>query len=180
MRRTLAITIDRPLNPDMVVSRLCRYRLRLYGARTYLATREIPRQLSDLSRFDLIGYVDDLLFSNQLSYLDPLLQALPERPRFTLRSTSVITQMQAVRAGAGLAVLPCFMAEQDPSLVPLLTDDIDICREFWIASRSEQRQLMRVCLLWKFLKDAIDRNRHWLMGEDSGGLQLPEEADTGF
>jgi len=176
----LAITIDRPLNSEMVVSRLCSYRLRLYGEKSYLATREPPRHIRDLSRFELIGYVDDLLFSDQLSYLDPLLQELPEPPKFTLRSTSVITQMQAVKAGAGLAVLPCFMAEQEPSLTSLLTDDIDICREFWIAARSEQRQLMRVRLLWKFLKEAVTHNQEWLMGERPGGLQLPGDEDTVF
>lgn len=171
----LAITIDRPLNSEMVVSRLCSYRLRLYGEKSYLATREPPRHIRDLSRFELIGYVDDLLFSDQLSYLDPLLQELPEPPKFTLRSTSVITQMQAVKAGAGLAVLPCFMAEQEASLVALLTDSVDIRRYFWIAARAEQRQLMRVRLLWQFLKDVIEANQPWLMGESKSGLLLPPE-----
>lgn len=169
----LAITIDRPKNAEMVVSRLCDYRLRLYGERGYLAPRGHPACIGDLSRFELIGYVDDLIFSDQLCYLDPLLRELQAAPRFAQRSTSVITQLHAVRAGAGLAILPCFMAEQDVSLEALLLSQIDIRREFWIAARAEQRQLLRVRLLWQFLKDAIELNQPWLLGESDTGLQLP-------
>lgn len=169
----LAITIDRPKNAEMVVSRLCDYRLRLYGEEGYLARRGVPECIGDLSRFELIGYVDDLIFSDQLCYLDPLLRELPSPPHFVQRSTSVITQLHAVRAGAGLAILPCFMAEQDCTLHPLLPTEIDICREFWIAARAEQRQLLRVRLLWQFLKDAIELNQSWLLGESDTGLQLP-------
>jgi hypothetical protein len=67
------------------------------------------------------------------------------------------------------------MAEQEASLVALLTDSVDIRRYFWIAARAEQRQLMRVRLLWQFLKDVIEANQPWLMGESKSGLLLPPE-----
>ncbi len=169
----LAITIDRPKNAEMVVSRLCDYRLRLYGEAGYLARRGTPSSIGELSRFELIGYVDDLIFSDQLCYLDPLLRELPAPPHFAQRSTSVITQLHAVCAGAGLAILPCFMAEPAPGLQALLQAEIDICREFWIGARAEQRQLLRVRLLWQFLKEALELNQPWLLGESDTGLQLP-------
>lgn len=169
----LAITIDRPKNAEMVVSRLCDYRLRLYGETGYLSRKGIPEYLGDLSTYELIGYVDDLIFSEQLCYLDTLLHELPTPPRFAQRSTSVITQLHAVRAGIGLAVLPCFMAEQDATMQPLLQAEIDICREFWIAARAEQRQRLRVRLLWQFLKEAVELNQPFMMGEGNAALQLP-------
>lgn len=170
----LAITIDRPRNGEMIVSRLCNYKLQLYGERGYLERRGRPESIESLSNFDLIGYVDDLIFSDQLCYLDPLLQGLPTPPRFALRSTSLVTQMHAVLAGTGLAVLPCFMAAQEPRLEPLLQNEVSICREFWIAARAEQRQLLRVRLLWQFLKQALELNQSWLMGEEDTCLQLPK------
>ncbi|OOV86460.1 LysR family transcriptional regulator [Oceanospirillum linum] len=166
----LAITIDRPRNAEMIVSRLCNYKLQLYGEQEYLERRGRPDTIKSLSTFDLIGYVDDLVFSDQLCYLDPMLQELKTTPHFTLRSTSLITQMHAVLAGSGLSVLPCFMAAQEPRLEPLLKEEINIYREFWIAARPEQRQLLRVRLLWQFLKQAIELNQAWLMGEDSTDL----------
>lgn len=169
----LAITIDRPSNAEMVVSRLCSYRLNLYGEKGYLDHHGRPSNVSALSRFDLVGYVDDLIFSDQLGYLDPFLANLPSQPRFSLRSTSIIAQLHAVRCGAGLGILPCFMASQDTALEALLTDQMDIQRAFWIAARGDQRQLLRVRLLWEFLKTAIEANQRFLMGEAEGGLQMP-------
>ncbi|MBP0048738.1 LysR family transcriptional regulator [Marinobacterium sp. AK62] len=169
----LAITIDRPRNAEMVVSRLCHYRLQLYGEQEYLNRKGYPHSVRDLYRYDLIGYVDDLVFSDQLCYLDPLLSELPSAPHFSLRSTSVITQFHATRCGSGLSILPCFLASQEPGLEAVLTDQIDITREFWIAARSEQRQLLRVRLLWDFLKRAVDANQAFLMGQSKEGLQMP-------
>ncbi|WP_336366346.1 LysR family transcriptional regulator [Marinobacter sp. C2H3] len=169
----LAITVERPANAEMVISRLCDYRLTLYGQRDFLQKRKTPGTLDELATLPLIGYVDDLIFSDQLCYLDPIIAQLPDRPDFSLRSTSIITQLHAIRSGMGAGILPCFMASQDPELVPLLEPDIDIVRSFWIAARTEQRNLLRVKLLWQFLKDAVAINQAFLMGDRACGLQLP-------
>lgn len=173
----LAITVDRPSNAEMVVSRLCNYRLQLYGEKSYLDQHGRPATLQDLSRFDLVGYVDDLLFSDQLCYLDPYLAELPSAARFSLRSTSIINQLHAIRCGAGLGILPCFMAAQENGLEELLSDRVNIQRAFWIAAREDQRQLLRVRLLWDFLKTAITANQGVLMGTAEGGLQVPVNRD---
>lgn len=178
----LAITIERPSSAGLVVSRLCDYTLRLYASRDYLQRHGAPRTLADLGRHSLIGYIDDLIFSEQLCYLDPLLDpgvTGVESPRFSLRSTSVSTQHSAACQGAGLAILPCFMAAASPQLVELLVDEIAITRHFWIVSRQEQRQLSRVRLLWEFLREAIEANRDFLLGIGERGLSIPAfDADA--
>ncbi|MCG6659080.1 LysR family transcriptional regulator [Halomonas campisalis] len=164
----LAITVERPASPGLVISRLCDYRLRLYGSRDYLARQGSPESLAALGEHRLIGYVDDLIFSEQLSYLEPLLDPAVvghPGPHFSIRSTSVTTQHAAALHGAGLAVLPCFMAEPTPGLTPVLTEEVAITRQFWITSRQEQRRLARVRLLWDFLREALEANRALLMGE---------------
>lgn len=172
----LAITVDRPDSAGLVVSRLCDYTLRLYASRDYLQRHGAPHELAELGRHSLIGYIDDLIFSEQLCYLDPLLDpgvTGVENPRFSLRSTSVTTQYSAARHGAGLAILPCFMARSDARLVELLSGEIDIHRQFWITARQEQRQLSRVRLLWDFLREAIEINRETLLGRGDGELTMP-------
>ncbi|GEK45766.1 LysR family transcriptional regulator [Bisbaumannia pacifica] len=171
----LAITIERPASPGLVVSRLCDYRLRLYASRDYLARRGRPERLGELGRHRLIGYVDDLIFSDQLSYLEPLLDParVGQPPQMAIRSTSVTTQYTACLHGAGLAVLPCFMAEPAPTLAPVLGEEVMVDRQFWITARQEQRQLARVRLLWDYLREALVLNRGFLMGE-SAGLIIPE------
>lgn len=170
----LAITVERPVSPGLVISRLCDYRLRLYGSRDYLQRHGTPARLAELGAHRLIGYVDDLIFSEQLSYLEPLLDpaVVGTPPHFAMRSTSVTTQHAAALYGAGLAVLPCFMAETSESLVTVLDDEVAIDRQFWITARQEQRRLARVRLLWDFLREALDANRAFLMGS-TGTLVLP-------
>ncbi|MDR5901879.1 LysR family transcriptional regulator [Halomonas icarae] len=163
----LAITVERPVSPGLVISRLCDYRLRLYGSEGYLARHGTPRHLAELSAHRLVGYVDDLIFSEQLSYLEPLLEpsAIGKPPHFAMRSTSVTTQHAACVHGAGLTILPCFMASTTPSLCNVLEQEVAVDRQFWITARQEQRRLARVRLLWDYLRGALEANRAFLMGE---------------
>nr|WP_267957763.1 substrate binding domain-containing protein [Halomonas zhangzhouensis] len=175
----LAITVERPASQGLVISRLCDYRLRLYGSESYFRRHGRPARLDELGRHRLIGYVDDLIFSEQLSYLDPLLDPAvvgQPGPHFSIRSTSVTTQHSAALKGAGLAVLPCFMAETGDRLESVLNDEVGIVRQFWITSRQEQRRLARVRLLWDFLREALEANRALLMGE-ARELMLPSASE---
>ena len=171
----LAITVERPVSPGLVISRLCDYRLRLYGSEGYLARHGTPRHLSELGDHRLVGYVDDLIFSEQLSYLEPLLEpsTIGKPPHFTMRSTSVTTQHAACVHGAGLAILPCFMASTSPTLRNVLDQEIAVDRQFWITARQEQRRLARVRLLWDYLREALEANRAFLMGE-AKEMVIPE------
>ena len=80
----------------MIVSRLSDYSLYLCTAsvntwpcKPLVATRE------DLRHHAFVSYVDDLLFTKELQFLDALHQ--PER--FAFRSTSITAQYEAVRWG---------------------------------------------------------------------------------
>ncbi|WP_290903802.1 hypothetical protein [Halomonas sp.] len=62
-------------------------------------------------------------------------------------------------------MLPCFMASAAETLVNVLEEEVAIDRQFWITARQEQRRLARVRLLWDFLREALEVNRAFLMGE---------------
>jgi DNA-binding transcriptional LysR family regulator len=155
----IAVTVERPRATSLILSRLCEYRLRLYASADYLATRE-PIAMDTLESHDWVGYVDELIFSDQLSYLG---QVVPNA-RIVLGSTSVIAQWQAVRRGVGLGILPCFMAAGDSDLVALLDDDIDITRSFWLAAQPDYKRMARVERVWDYLKDMVQRQQPLLMG----------------
>jgi len=156
----IAVTIEKPANTSLVVSRLCNYRLNMYASEAYLAAHSPITGLEQIYQHPLIGYVDDLVFSDQLSYLERL---VPES-QSTFRSTSVITQSIAVREGLGLAVLPCFLARHYPELVPVLPEQTAVTRTFWIAVRPEQKKLARVEKVWRHLMAYAQRNEALLMG----------------
>ncbi|MFK7161284.1 LysR family transcriptional regulator [Marinospirillum sp. MEB164] len=156
----LAVTIERPRQTSLVVTKLCDYRLQLYATPAYLAQAPRLASLEDLQQQRLIGYIDELMFTDQLNYMQHLLPEI-EPP---LRSTSVVTQFAMARAGLGVAILPCFLADPEPSLQPLLTDQLDLTRSFWLAAQPERKRLARVEVLWQGLRDLVQQQSALLMG----------------
>jgi DNA-binding transcriptional LysR family regulator len=105
--------------------------------------------------------VDDLLFSKELQILDEL-----HRPaHFALRSTSILAQYEAARAGAGLAVLPAFVAAQDPALIPVLPGVARFQRTFWMSMPGDNKHVARMQATWAFLREAVAAKQ---------GLLLPQ------
>ena len=101
-----------------------------------------------------------MLFSKELLFIDQLFP--PER--FALRSTSIAAHYEAVRAGAGLAVLPAFLADKDPILARVLAQDAAFTRTFWMSMPAEDKHLARIQAVWRFLKE---------VGAQEAGLLLP-------
>lgn len=155
-----SVTVDRPTTDSYVTSKLTEYRLLPYATSEYLQEHDSIRNIGDLSNHRWIDYVDDLIFADQQVTLR---KWLPLARPF-LRSTSVIAQLQAVRSGLGIAVLPCFLANQIPNLIPVLPGEIDITRHFWLVAPAERRELARIKALWDFLRQAADANQDFLMG----------------
>ena len=155
-----SVTVDRPTTDSFVTCQLTQYRLLPYATPHYLEHHASVQTVDDLVEHRWIDYVDDLLFADQQVSLRNWLPAV--RP--FLRSTSVIAQFQAVRSGLGIALLPCFMASQETGLVPVLPDQVDITRHFWLVAPAEKRELARIKALWDYLRRVADVNHDFLMG----------------
>ena len=150
----------------MLVVKLTDYVLQLYGTRSYLERHAPIRTAEDLRGHAFISYVDDLLFSKELQILDEL-----HRPaHFVLRSTSVLAQYAAARAGAGLAVLPAFVAAQDASLLPVLPALARFQRTFWMSMPVENKHIARMQATWAFLRETVAAQQ---------GVLLPQPVATG-
>ena len=157
----IVISLERPARGAVLVVKLTDYVLQLYGARSYLA-RHAPIKAADLRGHTFISYVDDLLFSKELQILDEL-----HRPaHFALRSTSILAQYEAARAGAGLAVLPAFVAAQDPSLVPVLPQAARFQRTFWMSMPADNKHVARIQATWTFLREAVAAQQPVLMPDN--------------
>jgi len=159
----IAITLERPERGPYVCTKLCDYQLKLYATPGYLERHGPIHDRSDLPEHTFITYVDDLAFSPELLYLE---HAVPSA-RSVLRSTSVIAQYTAALQGRSLAILPCFLAGPDPRLQPLLAEEIQITRHFWMYCQEDLRALKRVTLLWDYLKACAELNEPLLSGASS-------------
>jgi DNA-binding transcriptional LysR family regulator len=157
----IVIALERPEHGPYVCCKLCDYNLRLYATQDYLDNHPPLHSTADLTAHTFISYVDDLAFSSELLYLSNLLPGAQAQ----LRSTSVIAQYQAALQGRSLAILPCFLAAQDPRLVPVLEEGVNITRHFWMYCREDLRKLKRITLLWDYIRDSTEQNKAFLLGD---------------
>jgi DNA-binding transcriptional LysR family regulator len=152
----LAITLSPPQDVRLTVELLTEYHLGLYAARSYLDKAGTPRTPEELTQHDLIGYIDDLLYANELRYLDEIHPGL--RPG--VASSSIRAQLEIIAAGGGIGVLPRFLAVKSaPELVPVLPRKVRLSRTFWIAARRDVQQTTRVRAVQAWVRDIVARNK---------------------
>ncbi|CAE6901581.1 Transcriptional regulator, LysR family [Pseudomonas marincola] len=156
----IVITLDRPERGPFIITRLTDYVLRLYASPSYLQAHAPITSRETLRSHRFVSYIDDLLYSKELFYLDEIGKPL----QVSLRSTSILAQQQAAAAGAGIAILPAFAAEADPRLQPILSDSIEFTRTFWMLMPIELKDIARMKATWTYLREMADSQQDLLLG----------------
>lgn len=151
----MAVTLSAQASPRLVVEPLTNYQLALYAAPAYLAGAGTPKSVADLSRFSIIGYIDDLLYAPELRYLDEIQPGLTPR----LASSSIQAQRSIVAGGGGVAVLPCFLAGD---LARVLPDSVLIERRFWLSTHRDVHATARIRSVTSWLKQLVWEKRSLL------------------
>jgi DNA-binding transcriptional LysR family regulator len=142
----ILITVRKPTAGNIVVRKLADYRFGLFAAREYLAGRQAIESREDLQEHRTIGYIDDLLYDQQLDFTGEFHPGI--HPRF--RSSTLVGQQHAILAGNGVGVLPYFMAHGQPTLVPVLPE-LSAERTFWLQVNPDARQIARVRVTIDFI-----------------------------
>jgi DNA-binding transcriptional LysR family regulator len=156
----LAISLSPPSEGRLVTRKLTDYRLSLYAAASYLKNRPPIAARADLGGHRFIGYIEELLYAPELDYL----QAPDVEICAKLKSSNLIAQLRAALAGAGLCVLPDFIAASEPSLVRVLPDKVGLERAFWLVTHADLRDLARVRTVADFLVEEVRLNREAFAG----------------
>lgn len=125
----MAVLLARPRKGPLITRKLSDYSLGLYAP----ADRpdwQVAVAAAPLSRagIPVIGYMPDILYAPELDYLGEIEPGL----RANVRSSSILAQRRMIAGGAGVGVLPCFLAAGDPALVRVRLDQV-IARAFWLA-----------------------------------------------
>jgi DNA-binding transcriptional LysR family regulator len=129
----LEVVVGRPQVNRAFATPVCDYSLRLYASPDYLADRGTPASLDELVTHPVIYYVESSL---RVDELDRAVQQFPASPP-SIRSTSVFAHVEATAAGAGIGVLPDFLADRDERLVPVLRESYAHPLSYWAVVRDE-------------------------------------------
>src|SRR3546814_9740186 len=110
------VAVPRPKSGRLLAANLTDYRLGLYATSDYFKEHPPLRDLDDLGHHVMIGYIPDLIFDPKLDYM-PILgrKVVPQ-----ISSSNLGAQLNATLAGAGICILPDFLAGEHSGLQPVL------------------------------------------------------------
>ncbi len=159
----LAIALSRPPSGRLHAQKLADYELGLYGSPGYLERHGVPQDKSDLTGHRFVAYIDELVFAPELDYFAATVPGLDP----AVRVSNVITQMSVTAGGAGLCILPCFMADSEPRLHRVLPGTIRLIRSYWLIHHSDLHNAPRIKVVSKFIAETVREKRAILL--PSGG-----------
>src|SRR3546814_1517415 len=91
--------------------------------------------------------------------------------RANVRSSSILAQRRSIAGGAGVGVLPCFLAAGDPALVRVRLDQV-IARAFWLALHRDVAPQPRIRAFIEWLDAEVRESRGLLeIGRATSELQ---------
>ncbi|MET9327679.1 LysR family transcriptional regulator [Tsukamurella sp. NPDC003166] len=157
----IEVVVGRPETYRVEPELLAPYRLGLYGSRDYLATDGTPERPRDLAGRPLVYFIDSMLTVDDLDLARVLVPGMADR----LSSTNVLVHVEATCAGAGLGLLPCFLADGRPDLVRVLPDEVSVRLEYWMVVRPEAAQRREVAAVVTALRAQVGSMRAALLGE---------------
>lgn len=153
----ITITLSLPPRGRLVSHRITDYALGLFASESYLRERGSPSTKDSLKSHRFINYINDLIFTSELSYLDEVI----DNPSISFNSSSIVAQMFAVRAGAGIAILPYFMSASYPDIRPVLPE-IKLIRSWWMNIHEEQKDLARIRIVADHVHKSLNSQKHIL------------------
>jgi DNA-binding transcriptional LysR family regulator len=151
----MVVTLTSPVGARLVIEPLADYELGLYCAPTSSQKYAALKEIADIQSRPVIGYVDDLVYAPELKYLDEIQPGL--RP--ALASTSINAQREMIVSGAGIGILPCFMATGMHRLLP---SAVKLKRRFWLATHRDVANSKRIRIVREWLLDTVHANRQLL------------------
>jgi len=84
--------------------------------------------------------------------------------RVVMRTNEVISMMEAIRNGYGLARLPCYIGDSEPSLLRLDLQMTPSTWGFWVLSHIDLRSTARVRVCREYLIGILEQQKNLLLG----------------
>lgn len=157
----ILITVKKPIAKKIILKKITNYKLGLFASEQYMNSTAPVCNVCDLKKHKLIGYIDDLLYDQQLRFIEEIYPSA----HTCFRSSTVLGQMSAIKAGIGIGVLPFFMVQDDKDLVHVLPDNW-IERNFWVQTDQEFKDNSLITTTVEFIVDAI-RSKKMLFYPDA-------------
>jgi len=163
----VAIRMKEPAQADLIRKRLMNIRMRLYATPEYLRANGTPQALEEMEGFRLICQSPNAPQVSAGAEMVRTLMAYPIRSTFTVNNYFGV--LQAVLTHLGIGLLPDYLTEDFPILVPVLPEVISDEVPVFLAYPEELRHSKRIAAFRDFvLEEVIAYRRHRAAPESAG------------
>jgi len=138
----------------LVGRQLCTDDWALYCSRAYAERQGVPRTIAQMKKHPFIGGGGGNLWIHYQAWL----KALGLERQVAVHHATSGGLLSGVRAGFGIAVLPCIVADGDPDLVQCVTPRPDHERILWLFTHERVRRTPRVRAVIDFLYERLSRH----------------------
>lgn len=149
----IAIRMNTPRQPDLIQRHLMSIRFHLYASESYLKKRGAPKTVAEFSQHDVVAYPPDVRapVANVNWHLD-LGDPAPVQRRPTLQVNSIYALYRAAESGLGIASLPDFLVDSQPTTLTRVLPDIDGPKiDAYFVYAEELRHSKRIAVFRDFL-----------------------------
>ena len=153
----IAIHLFRETRGDLVTRKVCDIGWSLFGTSTYLARKPAAADPCDLAGHEVIGFAEALERAPGARWLAENAGGAS----IVLRGSSTTAIVNAVKAGMGLGVLPCFSADRS---LERLTPRVLASSEVFLVTTSDAKSTARVRVVLDALANVFAKERARLAG----------------
>ena len=165
----IAIRNFRPVEPDLIATKVAEAEARLYASPAYLARIGPLHAPHDLSRADFIDLDGSGMFMKALNQMGLGLT----KKNFQVMTESYLVMWELVKRGIGIGVLDSLIGDAEPAVQRALPDLDPLIFPIWLVAHREVTTNRRIRTVFDLLKreltrpsetrkiaDSSDRTRH--------------------
>jgi DNA-binding transcriptional LysR family regulator len=141
----------RPTQQSLIVRKGCDIDFAMYASREYIARHGMPRDRTDLAAHQLIAYRDAVAYVEAYRWSNEL------SDRVAFRASDATSMLDAVAAGLGIGVLPCFLAARAPDVVCLESVGGPQPEVIWLVTHPDTAGIERVRIVMAWLTEQLAR-----------------------
>jgi DNA-binding transcriptional LysR family regulator len=164
---------SRPEGAGIVIRRLPSAAWSLYCSRSYLAEHGSPTSREEIKKHAIVA------LDGAIARVPPvrwLIESAPDA-EISVRSNSLTSLLSNLRAGLGIAMLPCHVGDRDPALLRCFPPPPELDAEMWLIVREEVKSAPHVRALADFLFKRLHEMREELAGGPREDHVRPEEYE---
>jgi len=152
----ISVQLSPPVNAELITEQLATLHVMPFASERYVADNGIPASVAEAARQKLVWQRSDQVASDALA---PLFDAQTGGTTIAVQTNTSSAHYWAVARGAGIGLLPTYIAAIDPDLIPI-DIGIELRRKLYVVRHRATAHAPQVEKAVEWLRAAFDPVRY--------------------